>query len=172
MKYLILLTLLFPAFIQSMAISTYLNKRLIGDSWLGDSQLDRIRQWIIDGADPNCVDARCYATPLVMAASASQRGTIELLLTRGANPNLEGSAGAPPLAHALKAYLGYKNSNHLPEFKYYLRAMGSIICLIRAGANVRHIAVQNYLQANPELGIVIKQAQEIAKYAGPLQKLH
>lgn len=166
MKYIICSLLLAPAFIHGMNAPIYpptvitIDQKLVYDSYLGDCHLDRIRQFLNSGADANY---REQSTPLVMAAYGAQMGTIELLLARGAKPNLENIDGKTPLVHALGAS---KDIRVRYDLGFRRQAIGSISRLVSAGADVNHLSVQSYLEKHPELEMVLKQAQEIAVSSG------
>lgn len=173
MKNIMWFIILAPIFINSMDAPDYpptvttVNQKLIHDAYLGDRHLGRIRAFLNAGADANFIDEH-GRTPLSMAAYGAQLGTIEILLAHGANPNLEKPNATTPLASALGAYRQFPVD---VDIGFQRRVIGSISRLIRAGAQVNHPSVQLYLERHPELRMVLKQAQEIAKNAGP-QKLN
>jgi hypothetical protein len=66
--------------------------------------------WMLDhGAE---VNGRLYgSTPLAGAAAAHDLDTVKLLLGRGADPNLDGSSGIPPIAAAANTCVHVTSAN-------------------------------------------------------------
>jgi len=62
----------------------------------------KARLLIDHGAELDVIEAEYRSTPLGLAARWGRRPLVELLLTRGANPNASGAAWSTPLAWARK----------------------------------------------------------------------
>ena len=69
------------------------------------------------GAELEARDTESGATPLYDAASWGRAAVVELLVARGANPNVRGKTGASALASA--------SANGFDEVAKFLRAHGA-----------------------------------------------
>lgn len=67
-----------------------------------DGDIAKARLLLDHGADINAIDEEYRSTPLGFAARWGQREMVQLLLQRGADPNLSGASWSTPLAWARK----------------------------------------------------------------------
>lgn len=161
MKYIMLLVILCPFFINGMSSDQnemFINHALV--SATNNSKIDDMKALISKGADVNYSDPEMkFHTPLYAASFWGNPNVMKPLLEAGADPNKEvllpGSTPVTPLSVVLNE-LGRASET------YQSLGLSALRLLLEYGADINHPSVQKVLKNNPEADQLLKEAASLA----------